>query len=260
MGDPADPDQQPPVGGYGQPPHPADPADPDQQAGAGGRPPAEQPSPEAAGLPPPPALPVADEPEGLLESAVGVLNAPTSTLRSLVQHPRISWAVGLTVGLAIISGLAGAASVQAAPPDPLTSVLADLGAGVYVAAVVVAPIVGLAGLALITAIVLGSARLFGGRPDYAPLFCGLAFTNVPTVLAVPFQLLPLVAGPAGAVLSGVVGFGLRIWSLVLAVLTVREAAGLSTGKAVGAVLLPAVVLFLAFIILGVIAAAILTSM
>lgn len=112
------------------------------------------------------------------------------------------------------------------------------------------PILGLGGFLLWTLVLLGLGRLFGGRARFASLFAALAFASAPPAIAG----LPLQAIPADrlilALLSLPIFLALGIWSLVLSALAIREAHGISTGAAIGVM----VIAFIAAIVVAVIIA------
>jgi hypothetical protein len=196
--------------------------------------------------------------EGFLETAVGVISEPLTTLRHVTATAPLSWAIWLTVALSAIAW--GAGSIQfgqemarTAGPQPFslpsTPVLAILG-------LIFGPILGLIGLAIGTAILMLTSLMFGGKGAYKGLFCGLAFASVPNIFSAPIQVLQLLGGIAGQLVGGLISFGITVWVIVLAVIAVRENNSFSTGRAVGAVLLPiAVILLLVFVVIAIFVAA-----
>lgn len=198
-----------------------------------------------------------DPPEGLLDAAVAVISEPVITLRRVVAHPNVGWAVIITVIVGALSGAATAAGFGGAGGDELQigTDLERFRGLLVVGGLIGGPITSLILLAIWSAIVLGIGRLLKGSGQYQELFTALAFANVPSVLNVPAQLLAL-AGTAGAVLSGLASFAIAVWVIVLSVLAVREAHRFSTGRAVATVLIPLAVLFvvvIAFIVFLVVA-------
>lgn len=186
-------------------------------------------------------------PEGFLDTAVGVLSAPVATMRRLTVHPRVGWAIGLTVGLAVLSTLAGAPGIgEAAPGAGITAPagLDGLGGVILAGSLILGPLFALGLLAAWSGILHGLARLLGGVGIYSGAFTGVAFASVPQALGIPFQLLPQLAGPAGAVISSLVSFALTVWMAVLTVIAVREGHGITTGRAVAAFVIPLAALLL----------------
>jgi hypothetical protein len=195
-------------------------------------------------------LQVEERDEGFLETAVGVITEPVPTLRRVTATAPLGWAIWLTVALSAIAW--GAGSIQFgqematnAGPQPFslpsTPVLAILG-------LIFGPIFGLIGLAIGTAILMLTSLMFGGKGPYKGLFCGLAFASVPNIFSAPIQVLQLFGGIAGQLVGALISFGLSIWIIALAVIAVRENNSFSTGRAVGAVLLPIAVIILLVIV------------
>lgn len=196
--------------------------------------------------------------EGFLETVVGVVTSPVATLRGVAVRRPVGWAIALTVVLGALTGASSGAEMAAQPPqappggpDP-TAFLSDLHPGLLIlGGALLLPLLSLAGLALYTALVLAFAKMFSGRGGYGATFCGLAFSNVPSALNVVTPLLSLTLGVLGTLLSGLIGLGVGVWTIVLAVLAVREGHGFGTGAAVGAVLLPIAALVIAGVVLAV---------
>ena len=87
------------------------------------------------------------------------------------------------------------------------------------------------------------AKLFGGTGSFDKLAYAFSAINVPysVILAVLtlFGIIPFVG-----ILTGLIGLALFFYVIVLGVLAVKAVNGLDTGKAVGAVLLPVLAIFL----------------
>jgi hypothetical protein len=208
---------------------------------------------------PPPAPPGEDtpaeaEPEGLLETAIGVITSPVATMRSLTAAPRLGWAFAVLVAVGILYGIANYAvtDVQAAWFEGFEDPAFTDPAFERVMAATLAfltPFFVVAGVAFHALILHGIALLFKGRGAYKGMFVGLSFATIPLVFATPAALLAVVLGMAGLVLWWLATFGLSIWSFVLSVFAVRENYGLTTGKAVGVVLVPVAIGILLVILL-----------
>lgn len=189
--------------------------------------------------------------EGPLETAVGVLTSPVSTLRGLAAEPRVGWAIGLVVVLGLVSAveMAGVlASPEPAPfgpaaPAPLEQLrwLALIGGAIFL------PLLFLGFVAVWSAILHGLARLFGGEGRYRAVFTTVGFASTPQVFTVVGTVLSVTLGLAGDVLSGLLSVGLGVWTAILTVIAVRASHGLSTGRAVAVYLIPLAVL----IVLGI---------
>ncbi|MDW7739697.1 MAG: Yip1 family protein [Bacillota bacterium] len=92
------------------------------------------------------------------------------------------------------------------------------------------------------------ARLFGGKGQYWNLFSAYAFANFPMIINVPISFLLGFLGIVGGILSGLFGFALSIWILVLQVIAIRESHSLSTGMSILTYLIQVVILFAAVIL------------
>ena len=195
------------------------------------------------------ALQPSPPPEGVLESAAGVLSRPVDTLRRVTSHPRVWWALLVAALIAVGSALAGAGEAERFDGFPGSFAPVDRGGAFVAVTVIVAPLVSVLLLLAWAGIVHGVARLLGGRARYEGTLSGFGFAQVPSALGIPAQLLPLALGRGGAVLSGLIQFGLFIWVLVLEVITVRENHALSTGRAVAALLIPVGVVLVLLVVL-----------
>ena len=202
-----------------------------------------------------PPEPEVGEAEGFLETSVGVLTEPVQTLRRVTATAPLGWAIGL---VAVVFALQSVASTVQLQSGNQSGGLYTFGEGpaALVVALITGPIIGLILLVIGTGILQVTSLIFGGRGPFLGLFCGLAFATIPNVFQVPLAVVAVLGGPAGTGVAALVGIGLSIWPIVLAVIAVRENNSISTGRAVGAVLLPLGVLFvLVFVLVFVIAAA-----
>lgn len=87
------------------------------------------------------------------------------------------------------------------------------------------------------------AKLFGGTGSFDKLAYAFSAINVPyAVITAVLTLIGII--PFIGILTGLIGLILFIYVIVLGVLAVKAVNGLDTGKATGAVLLPALVFFL----------------
>lgn len=96
---------------------------------------------------------------------------------------------------------------------------------------------GVIGLLIASGILLLIGKLFGGQAEYMGLLRSLAYAYSPSVLSwIPF-----------------LGFIASLWSLVCAVVAVRESHAISTGAAAAVVLIPAAILFVIALLLALVA-------
>ena len=95
--------------------------------------------------------------------------------------------------------------------------------------------------AIVTALIQWVAKLFGGTGSFEKLAYAFAMITVPySVVSAILMLIGII--PFVGILTGLVGFVLAIYVIVLEVIAVRAVNDLDTGKAVGSVLLPGLVI------------------
>jgi hypothetical protein len=195
----------------------------------------------------------AHPPEDLLDTAMGMLSQPVDTLRRVTSNPPVAWALIVAGTISLGSALAGAGDAGGFGRLPNGFEPARDGGGTLVVATAIgAVVVSIALLFVWSGIVHGTSRLLGGRGPFSGTLSGFGFATVPSVLGIPAQLLPLLLGTSGAILSGLVQLGITIWVIVLEVIAARENHRFSTGRAVAALLIPIAVL-LALLVIAVIA-------
>lgn len=194
--------------------------------------------------------------EGFLETALGVITDPVATLRAVTHQPKVGWAIWLTLGIGLITGLAGLADIGADPATdelfreiPELAELADLRGAFATAMVVASPFLSLLWITIVAAVLQGTSSLLGGDGRFRGMFVGVAFANVPTVFGVVTPLLAIALGTVGSALGGMVTFGLFVWVVILGGVAVRENHGFTTGRAAAAVLIPFAVGFLLVVLL-----------
>ena len=118
----------------------------------------------------------------------------------------------------------------------------SIGFGTAICGAPVGAIVAVLGFAIWVALVQWIAKLFGGTGSFDKLAYAFSAIIVPySVVAAVLSLLGLI--PFIGILFGLISLALSIYVIVLEVLAVKAVNGLDTGKAAGAVLLPAVVIF-----------------
>lgn len=176
--------------------------------------------------------------DGVLPTAVGVVLSPMSALGHVTARPRIGGALGVALVVLALTSIAGAADARV----EAGGLFGVGGEGVAVAGAAASTLLGLGALALGALIVAGAARLLGGSGSYAATFCGMAFALVPWALTVVLPLLESVTGFAGRLVGGVLTVVVAVWATALAVLAVRLAHHLTTGRAVIATLAPVLAL------------------
>jgi|GEM_PF-6458127 len=111
-------------------------------------------------------------------------------------------------------------------------------------------ILNLIGIVIGVALIRLAGKLLGGSGTFQGLFTTSAFALVPTVLQAPAYLLSTALGASDVDMVSYTA--VMIWSLVLGVLAIRETERVSTGRAVGILVLAIGVPFGALVLLGVI--------
>jgi hypothetical protein len=109
----------------------------------------------------------------------------------------------------------------------------DFRFGSWIGAIILTPTLG---LAIGTGILWLIGKLFNGKAQFIEMFRPLGYAYAPTALGI----IPFIGGFIGG-----------IWTLVCAVIAVRESEDVSTGSAAAIVLIPAAI----FLVLGLIIAA-----
>jgi hypothetical protein len=137
--------------------------------------------------------------------------------------------------LAAIGSLIGA-GIQTAflPPEQRQMLAASAGGGVF-GALCCGSIGGFIGFYLGNGLVYLGARLFGGDGDFATQ------AYLVSLFAVPLGIVSSLVGLAPFV-GGLIGLVVSVYGFILNVRAVKVAHRLSTGKAVGAILVPALVI------------------
>ncbi|HIE24514.1 MAG TPA: YIP1 family protein [Anaerolineales bacterium] len=125
------------------------------------------------------------------------------------------------------------------------SVESSMGFGTLICGAPIGAIISVLFFVISVALVQWVAKLFGGTGSFEKLFYTFAVIFLP-VAVISGGLTLLSAIPVVGLCFGVASLGLSIYSLVLHVLAVQAVNDLDTGKAVGSVLLPGLVVFLFF--------------
>jgi hypothetical protein len=119
----------------------------------------------------------------------------------------------------------------------------SIGIGTIICGAPVGAIFAVLGFAIGTALVQWVAKLFGGTGTFDKLAYAFSAITVPySVVSSILALLSLI--PFVGILTGLISLALLPYVIVLEVLAVKAVNRLDTGKAVGAVLLPGLVIFL----------------
>jgi len=156
----------------------------------------------------------------------------------------------LTSLVSIVAGFGGGQMEslrQLLPPEIASQLPANagpsIGIGTIICGVPIGAVLAVLGFAIGTGLVQWVAKLFGGTGTFDKLAYAFSSITVPySVVAAVLGLLGLI--PFVGILTGLIGFALGIYVIVLEVLAVKAVDRLDTGRAVGSVLLPGLVIFL----------------
>jgi hypothetical protein len=119
----------------------------------------------------------------------------------------------------------------------------SIGFGTVICGAPVGAIFAVIGFAIVTGLIQWVAKMFGGVGSFEKLAYTFSAISVPySVIAAVLAILGII--PFVGILTGLIGFALAIYVVVLEVLAVKAVHRLDTGKAAGAVLLPALVFFI----------------
>jgi hypothetical protein len=171
--------------------------------------------------------------KGILDTLIGVLARPISTIRSVCEQRPIGWAIIVYLVVSVVT------TVAWIRPEMLAELgLPQVGMPAILVGISITNIVT---LVIFTAIAHLVASLLGGKGNYWGLFSGFGFAALPYIFAAPLAVIGLLT-MVGALISGLGSFGIMVWSIVLTILAVRENYLVSTGRAILILLLPIVIL------------------
>lgn len=177
--------------------------------------------------------------QSFLETCLGVIVVPVPTMRTIVRRRPIGWALIVIVVIAIAQGITGAASLDPADFDDVALVQGPLQGF----SIVAGPALAIVGVAFFTAICWITSRILGGKGSYGGLFAGFGFAYLPAVFTVPVTFMALQLDSFAQGLSGFIGFGIAVWTIVLSVFAVQANNNFSTGRAIAAIFIPLAVFF-----------------
>ena len=177
--------------------------------------------------------------QGFFETCIGVIFVPLPTMRTIVRRRPIGWALIVIIVIAIAQGITGAASLDPADFDNAEWVQGPLQGF----SIVGGPAFAIAGVAFFTAICWIMSRILGGKGSYGGLFAGFGFAYLPAVFTIPVTFMALQLDSFAQGLSGFIGFGIAVWTIVLSVFAVQANNNFSTGRAMVAVFLPLAIFF-----------------
>ena len=221
-----------------------------------------------------PMIPDSEPEMSLIETWIAAVTKPNeSTFARIISQPGATtgkaflWVFVASLIASFASLIAQAVSVgsqmggleQFLPPEITRELPTGMGGpafgfGTVICGTPVTAIFSVIGFAIGVALVQWVAKLFGGTGTFEKLAYAFSTITVPySVVAAVFALLGII--PFVGILTGLASFAMSIYVLVLEVLAVKAVNNLDTGKAVGSVVLPGLVIFLLICCCAVIAAA-----
>ncbi len=191
----------------------------------------------------------------LFDWLYGVIVSPSDTLNEIARERPVWWGLLIYLGISVLGSLA-------ALFDPEVVGFYEEMTRQFAFTIPFLPLAigGLLIAVLILLIYVGVlhlfGRLFGGSGGYWNLFSAYTFANFPGIIGVPITVIGGLFGVVGSVLSGLVGFGISIWVIVLQVIALRESHGLSTGMSILAYVLTLFILIIVpvFLVIGLVMA------
>ncbi len=177
----------------------------------------------------------------LIDKLFGVMASPVNTLDEIARERPVGWALLVALGVSFLTLLAnfyggdGLRTIEELRHE--FDIFID--ASVFVVGGLVLVVVS---LFVFTGLLHLLAKLFRGQGGYWNLFSAYCFAEFPMIISVPITLLGAYLGTAGAILSGLISFGLMVWVIVLQVIAVRESHKISTGASIAAYIIHFVIL------------------
>ena len=209
-----------------------------------------------------PVVPAGGAEMSLVETWIAAITKPSeSTFAQIVGQPSASvgkaflWVFVASLITSFVSLIAQTVNLgsqlggleQFLPPEIArelpTGAIPSFGFGTVICGAPIGAIFTVIGFAIGVTLVQWVAKLFGGTGSVDKLAYAFSAITVPTsVVAAVFALIGMI--PFIGILTGLASLALSIYVIVLEVLAVKAVNGLDTGKAVGSVLLPGLVIFL----------------
>ena len=177
--------------------------------------------------------------QSFLGTCFGVIFNPVPTMRTIVRHRPVGWALIVIVVIAFAQAITASASFDPSDFDDVEFVQGPLQGF----SIVGGPALTIAAVAFLTAICWIMSRVLGGKGSYGGLFAGFGFAYLPALFTVPVAFIAFQSDDFGQALSGMIGFGLSVWTIVLSIIAVQANNNFSTGRAIAAVFIPLAIVF-----------------
>ena len=208
-----------------------------------------------------PVVPESSPPMSMIDTWMAALTKPNEgTFARIVAQPGAStskaflWVFVASLITSFASAIAQVASFggqmdifrQFLPPEIARELpvgaAPSFGIGTVICGAPIGAVFAVLFFAIGVALVQWVAKLFGGTGSFDKLAYAFSAITVPySVIAAVLALIGII--PFVGILTGLISLALGIYVIVLQVLAVKAVNGLDTGKAVGAVLLPVLVIF-----------------
>lgn len=170
-----------------------------------------------------------------LDTFESVLTGPTEHFRSEERRDGFGYSLKFAIVSLIIAAVFNAARAGFIGSTQLSQVL-PFGSSAVIAlgVLVVSPIVGVIGLLISSALVHIFVALFGGKAGYSETLSAFEYATAISPLTALMSLVP--------VIGGLVNIVLGIYGIYIQVKALENFQGLSTWRALGAVLLPGIII------------------
>ncbi|MFB6190183.1 MAG: YIP1 family protein [Candidatus Nanohaloarchaea archaeon] len=188
-----------------------------------------------------------------LDTFESVLTGPTEYFRSEERRDGFGYSLKFAVISLVIAAIFNAARAGFVSPTPLSQVLPFGGSAVVALGVlVISPIVGVVSLLLWSGLVHIFVSLLGGEAGYSETLAVFEYASALTPVTALLSLVPVV--------GGLVNLVLWIYGLYIQASGLQEYQGLSEWRAVGAIILPALVLGAVVVLAAITMGAVFASM
>jgi len=199
-----------------------------------------------------PVVPESDQPMSMMDTWMAAITKPNEdTFARIVAQPGASSSKAfLWVFVAsLITSFASAIAQTVGFAGRMESIRLPVGGaspfgfGTIICGAPIGAVFAVLFFAISVALIQWVAKLFGGTGTFDKLAYAFSAVYMPySVIAAVLTLLGII--PFVGILTGLIGLALFIYTIVLGVLAVKAVNGLDTGKAVGAVILPGLAIFL----------------
>ena len=174
----------------------------------------------------------------LLDTYKGVLTQPSEFFATENRRDGFGFSLKFAAVNLLISAVLSTLSIVAfgAASSALGETVSGVGLGLVAAFTLVGtPILGLIGLLISSAIIHVFVALLGGENGYSQTLSAMEYATALQPLAVVFSFIPLL----GSLVNLIVG----LYTIFIQVKGIKNFQGLSTGRALAAIVLPAVIIF-----------------